>query len=594
MTYAAPVNEMRFVINEIAELPKIAALPGYEEATPDLIDAILEEAAKFGEGVLAPLNRSGDVTGAKLENGVVRMPEGFTEAYKQFVDGGWNAIWAPEDAGGQGLPLLVATAVSEIWHAANMSFGLCPLLTQSGIELMLTHGTDELRAIYLEKLVSGEWSGTMNLTEPQAGSDLSRLRCEAKPNGDHYLLRGQKIYITYGEHKMSDNIVHMVLARTPDAPPGVKGISLFLVPKFLPNEDGSPGRRNDLRCVSIEHKLGINASPTCVMAYGDDEGAVGWLIGEENRGLEYMFTMMNNARLAVGMEGVGIAERAYQQAAAYAKERIQGRDPSSKTGDAVAIIEHPDVKRMLLAMKSGSEATRALNYMVAAALDTANRHPDETERGKARAFVDLMTPVCKAWSTDTAVEVASIGVQIHGGMGFVEETGAAQHYRDARILPIYEGTNAIQANDLVNRKIAREGGAAVRDFMAGMRASLSKIESTDDADTSALAGALECSIADLEQATDWIVETFAANPEMVAAGAVHYLRLLGITTGAWLLAKSAVKASEAGSGLSSDEAAAKRVSARFFCEQYLPRTAALTATLKSGGGTIADVPSSLF
>ncbi|MBI3454119.1 MAG: acyl-CoA dehydrogenase, partial [Rhodospirillales bacterium] len=454
-TYTAPLNELGFVLEEIAGLPRIAALPGYDHATSDLVGQVLEEAGKVASEVLAPLNTVGDRTGSVLENGVVRTPPGFKEAYRQHVDGGWNSVPFDAEHGGQGLPWVVATAIQEMWTSANFAFNLCPLLNLGAVELLQAHGSAEQKRLFLPKMVSGEWTGTMNLTEPQAGSDVGALRTRAERADGHYKIIGQKIFITYGEHDFTDNIIHLVLARTPGAPAGSKGISLFVVPKFQVGPDGQMGPRNDLRCVSLEHKLGINASPTCVMAYGDNGGATGYLIGEENRGLEYMFTMMNSARLNVGLQGVSIAERAYQQARDFAHTRMQGYDMAKRGDGPVPIIRHPDVRRMLLVMRANTEATRALAYAAYAALDHADRHPDAAERQRWQARVDLLTPVVKAWSTDTGVEVASLGIQIHGGMGFIEETGAAQHLRDARIAPIYEGTNGIQANDLVFRKLGR-------------------------------------------------------------------------------------------------------------------------------------------
>lgn len=529
-TYRAPVEEMMFVMQEIGGLGDVSALPGYEDASPDLVAAILEEAGKLGADVLDPINYSGDQEGSTFENGVVRTPKGFKEAYQQFIAGGWNSMPFDPEFGGQGLPWLVSTGASEIWHAANMSFGLCPLLTGGAAELLSTHGSDELKSVYLEKMISGEWTGTMNLTEPHAGSDLAHIRTKAVRDGDNYRISGQKIYITYGEHDFTDNIIHMVLARTPDGPDGIKGISLFVVPKFLVNDDGSLGDRNDLRCASIEHKMGINASPTAVMLYGENDGAVGYLVGEENRGIEHMFTMMNNARLAVGLEGVAIAERAYQRARSYAEERGQGREVGGKTKDTVSIIHHPDVKRMLLSMRAQTEAVRALAYFVAGQLDLAHHHEDADAAQKAQSYVDLLTPVVKAWSTDVGVDVANTGVQIHGGMGFIEETGAAQHLRDARIAPIYEGTNGIQANDLAGRKIGREGGETARRLISEMRDSLDTMASKHAKMTAAIDA--------LEKATDWIVETYQTAPETALAGAVPYLRLMGITVGGWLMVRS--------------------------------------------------------
>ena len=591
--YRAPLDDMRFALNEIAGLDAVNQLPGFGEATPDLVDAILEEAGKFGTDVLSPINHSGDQEGCALENGVVRTPKNFPEAYQQFVDAGWNGIWAPEEWGGQGLPVLVATAVSEIWHAANLSFALCPMLTQSAIELLLSHGSDEINAIYLEKLVSGQWTGTMNLTEPQAGSDLARIRSKAERAGDHYVLRGQKIFISHGEHDMAENIVHMVLARSPDGPEGIKGLSLFLVPKFLPDQDGNPGARNDLRCVSLEHKMGMHASPTAVMSYGDNEGATAYLIGEENRGIEYMFIMMNAARLAVGMEGVGIAERAYQQARDFAKERVQSRALTGTGPDPVTIIHHPDVRRMLLSMRVQAEGIRAIAYRVAAAIDTARRHEDETERLRAQAFVDLMTPIAKAYSTDVASEVADLGIQVHGGMGYVEETGAAQHARDVRVTRIYEGTNGIQANDLVGRKVARDEGRAAGQLIASIRETVSALGKNPDLQD--LAEPLAAAADALETATNWIVDTFPGNPNAAAAGAVHYLRLMGTASAGWLLAEGALRASERqASGDADTHLAQKVTSARFFAQQFLPQTGGLCTTITAGGDTVAAVSPDAF
>jgi len=567
-TYTAPTQDITFVLNEIAGLGDVAALPGCEDASPDLVEAILEEAGKLASDVLAPLNHSGDLEGCQIENGVVRTPEGFKDAYRQFVDGGWNGVPFDPDFGGQGLPWLVSTAVSELWNSANMAFALCPLLTQGTIELLSTHGSQELQTTFLAKLVSGEWNGTMNLTEPQAGTDLARIRSKAVRDGDHYRISGQKIFITYGEHDLTDNIIHMVLARLPDAPDGVKGISLFLVPKFLVNDNGELGERNDLKCVSIEHKLGINASPTAVMSYGDNDGAIGYLIGAENEGIKCMFTMMNNARLAVGLEGVAIAERAYQQALDYALGRVQSRDASSDSAAPVTIIHHPDVKRMLLSMKSRTEATRALAYTTAATLDTANRHTDEQVRKRAQSLLDLLIPVVKAWSTDIGIDAANIGVQVHGGMGYIEETGAAQHMRDARIASIYEGTNGIQAIDLIGRKVARENGATIHALIEDMR---KFSPSTANDDLAAISRRLATAINALEQATAWVLETFPKDPNAVLAGANSYLSLLGITLGGWLMARAAeisLKKLEAGTG---DTAfyKGKVISTRFFADQVL-------------------------
>ena len=586
--YAAPLAEMRFVIREIADLKAVQTLPGYEEATDDLVDAILEEAGRLGAEVLAPLNASGDRQGCRWENGVVRMPDGFVEAYRQFVQGGWNSLAFPTEYGGQGLPYLLATAVGEIWNAANMAFGLCPMLTQAAAELLLHHGDERMRADYLPKLVSGEWTGTMLLTESQAGSDLGRVRTIARPEGGHYRISGQKIFITYGEHDLAPNIIHAVLARTPNAPEGARGLSLFLVPKFLVQEDGRIGQRNDLRCVSIEHKLGINASPTAVMSLGDDGGAVGFLIGEENRGLGLMFTMMNNARLAVGLEGIGVADRAFQQARRYAFERVQGRQLGGEDPQAVAIVSHPDVQRMLLTMKSQTEAARALTYFTAAAVDTARRHADEETRRRRQLLVDLLTPVIKAWCTDIGIDVADCGIQVHGGMGYIEESGVPQLLRDARIAAIYEGTNGIQALDLVGRKVAGDGGAAVRDLIAVMVSADADLAKVGDADVQAIRGRLARAVADLTGATDWLLENYPGEPKRVSTGAVFYLRLLGNVVGGCLMAAAAAKAATQLAEAAGDRAflSAKLKSARYFADTRLAESGALRRKFVAAGDAL--------
>ena len=590
MTYAAPLDDMRFCIHDLAGLATVQALPGCEEVEPDLVDAVLEEAGKFGAEVLAPTNAVGDAQGSVYENGVVRTPEPFRDAYRQFVEGGWNSVPFDHEWGGQGLPWLVSTAVSEVWTAANMAFGLCPMLTQAAAEALDAHGSDSLKQAYLPKLVSGEWTGTMNLTEPQAGSDLARVRARAVPEGDHYRITGQKIYITWGEHDMAENIVHMVLARLPDAPEGTRGLSLFLVPKFLGAGNGGPGQRNDLRCVSIEHKLGIKASPTAVMSFGDNGGATGWLVGQENRGLEHMFLMMNNARLAVGLEGVGIAERAYQLARAYAFERVQGRDLGSDDPSPVAIVHHPDVQRMLLSMKSRTEAARALTYFTAANLDIARRHPDADERRRHDGLVALLTPVVKAWSTDLGTEIADLGIQVHGGMGYIEESGAPQHLRDARIASIYEGTNGIQALDLVGRKVARENGASVTAFIGHMRG-LDADLCADDADLRAIRDSLRAGIDDLAEATDWVLRTYPSDPRTASAGAVDYLHLLGTVAGGWLMARAALTASHRLSEGEGDPRFlhAKRVTARFYADHVLGRSGGLRTAVMQVGQSLRNL-----
>ncbi|MEO8559961.1 MAG: acyl-CoA dehydrogenase, partial [Rhodospirillales bacterium] len=593
--FRPPVEDMRFVLREIAGIAAIAALPGYQDASADVIDAALEEAAKFAGGVLAPLNATGDKQGVKLENGVVRTPDGFADAYKQLSDAGWTTLPFDPAFGGQGMPWLMATAVQEMWQAANMSFGLVLLLSQGAIDAIHAHGSAEQQATYLPNMIAGKWTGTMNLTEPQAGSDLGVLRSRAVKDGDHYKISGQKIFITYGEHDMVENIVHLVLARTPDAPAGVKGISLFIVPKFLVNPDGSLGERNDLRCVSLEHKLGIHASPTAVMSYGDDGGAIGYLVGQEGRGLEYMFTMMNNARLAVGVQGLAIAERAYQQALEFAKTRVQGRPdvkPQGANGSGPAtIIHHPDVRRMLMTMKAHIEAMRAMAYVTAGAIDHTQKNADAATKAEQQALVDLLIPIVKSWCTDLGVELASIGVQIHGGMGFIEETGAAQHYRDARILPIYEGTNGIQARDLVSRKVARNGGETVMALIAQMRTFDQELAATPGDDMAAIRQAVQDGAAALEQATAWVVENYASAPSGgladVLSGASLYLKLAAYVIGNYLLAKGALAASRQLAAREGDAAflEAKLVTARFFAETLLPQGTSLLGPIKSAGRT---------
>ena len=588
--YTAPIRDMKFVMQELAGLDRVAQLPGYEEADPDVVDAILEESAKFSGEVLAPLNWSGDQQGAVWDAGKVTMPDGFKEAYGQFVQNGWNGIGCDPQHGGQGMPKLVVAAVQEMWKSSNMAFSLCPLLTGGAIDALELRGTDEQKARYLHKMVSGEWTGTMNLTEPQAGSDLAAVRTRAVPQGDgSYRIFGQKIFITYGEHDMAENIIHLVLARTPDAPEGVKGISLFVVPKFMVNADGSPGERNDVHCVSIEHKLGIHASPTCVLAFGDHGGAVGHLVGEENRGLEYMFIMMNTARFAVGLEGVAIAERAYQTALNYARERVQGTDIGVRGGPKVTIIHHPDVRRMLMLMKTQTEAMRALAYVVAAAHDAAQRHPDDAERKRNQAFVDLMIPVVKGWSTESGIEIASLGIQVHGGMGYIEETGSAQHLRDARITTIYEGTTGIQANDLIGRKIAREGGATIKAVIGLMRGLDAELARQAGADFAAVRSSLARGVQALSDAAEFIVANFGKDVKGVSVGAVPFLKLLGIVAGGWQMARAALAAQARIAGGDNDPFyAGKIASARFYADHVLAQAQGLAhAVIEGGAGALA-------
>ncbi|OGA16130.1 MAG: acyl-CoA dehydrogenase [Betaproteobacteria bacterium RIFCSPLOWO2_02_FULL_66_14] len=583
-TYAAPLKDMSFVLNELAGLADLAKLPGCEEAAPDTVEAILQEASRFASEVLDPLNYSGDQEGSKLREGAVTTPKGFKDAYRKYVEGGWGALPVSARWGGQGLPKLVATPVEEMWCSANMSFSLCPMLTQGAIHAVELRGSDSLQKIFLPKMASGEWTGTMNLTESQAGSDLALLRTRAERNGEHYLISGQKIFITFGEHDYTDNIVHLVLARTPDAPEGVKGISLFVVPKFMLNTDGSLGARNGVQCVSIEHKLGIHASPTAVMAY---EKAVGYLVGEENRGLETMFIMMNAARFAVGLEGVSIAERATQRAVSYARERVQGRD-LLEGGKAVPIIRHPDVRRMLMLMKSQTEAMRALAYVVAAALDTAARHPDKAVRQRTQAFVDLLIPVVKGWSTETGIEVASLGVQVHGGMGFVEETGAAQYYRDARITTIYEGTTGIQANDLLGRKITREAGATVKALIAELQRFDGELGKSSNADIQALRKSLAEGAAAIAASVEFILGQAGKDPRVAFAGAVPFLKLMGIVCGGWQMARAALISERKLAADDGDSAfySAKIATARFFGDHVLSQAGGLRDSIVNGSAAV--------
>ena len=590
--YLAPLKEMRFVMQELAGLDQVVALPGCEEASPDVVDAILKEAARFSGEVLSPLNRVGDRDGAKWKDTVVTTSPGFKEAYRQFVDNGWNGLGCDPEFGGQGLPKLLSTAVSEMWKAANHAFSLCPMLTQGAIEALMIAGTNEQKSAYLPNLVSGDWTGTMNLTEPSAGSDLAAVRSRAEPVGDGtYRIFGQKIFITYGEHDMTDNIVHLVLARTPNAPEGVKGISLFVVPKFLLKADGTPGKRNDVYCVSIEHKLGIHGSPTAVLAFGDNGGAIGTLVGEENRGLEYMFIMMNAARFNVGLEGLGDAERAYQRAVAYARDRVQGTEVGVRGGPKVPIIKHPDVRRMLLSMRARIEAMRALAYVTASAQDNAHANQDGAAREKARAFADLLIPVVKGWSTESAIDIASLGVQVHGGMGYIEETGAAQHLRDARITSIYEGTTAIQANDLIGRKIVREKGVTIMAVIADMRAAATQL----DGDLAAIGARQNAAVDALERAVSWLVANFSTDPKAAHAGAVPFLHLFGIVAGGWQMGRAAVIArSKIAAGETDPFWAAKLATTRFYADHFLTQASGLAESVVAGAAGTLELAEDSF
>ena len=594
--YRAPVKDMRFVMDELAGLPEICQLPGFEEATPDVADAIVEEAAKFSGEVLAPLNRVGDKEGCTLGAGGVVTPPGWKEAYRQYCEAGWSGITQPQAFGGQGLPEVLGIAVMEMAQSANMSFSLGPLLTSGAVSALLTCASDELKAIYLEKMVTGAWTGTMNLTEPQAGSDLALIRSRAEPQADgSYRVFGQKIFITYGDHDMTENIVHLVLARLPDAPPGVKGISMFLVPKFLVNADGSLGARNDAVCVSLEHKLGIHASPTCVMAFGDNGGAVGYLLGAPNRGLEYMFIMMNEARQSVGLQGVAIAERAYQQARAYARERKQGRN--AVTGEAlVSIDQHPDIRRMLMTMKSRIEACRATAYYTSGLLDRAYAAADEEARKRALYLAEFMIPIVKGGSTEMGIEVASLGIQIHGGMGFIEETGAAQHWRDSRITTIYEGTTGIQANDLLFRKLMRDQGATANVVFGEVAATAKALGTSSRPELQAMGRKLGTALQDWIGATEWLAANAKTALSAVLTGAVPYLDLAATVCGGWMMGRAALAAARHLDSGDGDQSffSAKIATARFYADHQLPRAAGLAASIKAGDAAIAGLGSEIF
>ncbi|MGO4282611.1 acyl-CoA dehydrogenase [Bosea sp. TAB14] len=584
MTYRAPVSDMLATMRHVAGLDRLIADGLAPELEGGVAEAVLDEAAKFAADVIAPLNRVGDLTGSKLKDGAVTTPPGWKEAYKAWAEAGWNSLPAPEAYGGQGLPTLLQSACIEMWNSAAFAFALGPLLTVGAIEALYAHGSDHLKETYLAKLVSGEWMGTMNLTEPQAGSDLNALRSKAERQSDGtYRITGQKIFITYGEHDLTENIVHLVLARLPDAPPGTRGISLFLVPKYLVNADGSLGAHNDLRCSGIEHKLGIHASPTCSMAFGDNGGAIGWLIGEENRGLACMFTMMNNARLNVALQGVAIAERAYQQALAFAHERKQGTALDAPKGAPMSpIIVHPDVRRMLMDMRAKTQGARAISYQVAEALDRSHRETDEGKRKAAAERAAILTPIAKAYATDIGIDVASTGVQVHGGMGFVEETGAAQHLRDARIAAIYEGTNGIQAIDLVTRKLPLSGGEAVKALIAEMRGIVGEVERANNPGFGHAAARLGAAVDALERATEWMLATLGTSQADALAGATPYLKLFALAQGGTGLAKKALATrSEA-------EGTGDLATARFYAEYIATEAPALELTVTEGAGAIAD------
>ena len=573
MTYKAPVKDMLFNMQHLAQLEQVAQLPGFEDAGLETAQAVLEECAKLNEDVIAPLNWEGDKNPSWFKDGQVTTTPGFKQAFRQFAEGGWQGLQHPADFGGQGLPKTIGAACTEILNSANLSFALCPLLTDGAIEALLTAGNDAQKATYIPKMISGEWTGTMNLTEPQAGSDLALVRTRAEPQPDGtYKIFGTKIFITYGEHDMAENIVHLVLARVTGAPEGVKGISLFIVPKFLVNADGSLGARNDVHCVSIEHKMGIKASPTAVLQYGDHGGAIGYLVGEENRGLEYMFIMMNAARYAVGVQGIAVAERAYQKAVQYARDRIQSRPVDGSMNTAAPIIHHPDVKRMLMTMRALTEGCRAMASVAAAAYDAAHHHPDPQARKQNQAFYEFMVPLVKGYSTEMSLEVTSLGVQVHGGMGFIEETGAAQYYRDAKILTIYEGTTAIQANDLVGRKTARDGGQTAKAIAQQIEATEAELQASGSAHALAVRKRLQAARAAFLSVVDFIAGHAKADPNAIYAGSVNYLMLAGNLMAGWQMAR-ALLAAERQLAAGEDPAfmQAKITTARFYADHILTR-----------------------
>ena len=587
--YAPPLKDLRFVLHNLIGLDRLAALPGYEHVEPGFIDAVLAEAGKFLTDVWFPLNRTGDVEGSNLRDGVVVTPEGFKDAYEQMVQGGWLGIPFPEEYGGGNMPATIVTAIGEILNATNPSLAMAPALTQGALDALLEHGSEELKEVYVRRLMTGEWTGTMCLTEANAGSDVGALTSKATPTGDGtWRIKGTKIFISFGDHDLTDNIIHLVLARTPDSPPGTKGISLFVVPRYLANDDGSLGDFNDVKTVSIEHKMGIKASPTCVLSFGDEgEGSVGYLVGEERYGMRYMFTMMNNARLAVGLSGVAIGEMAYQNALAYSQERVQGRPIGAPEDQVTPIIGHADVRRMLMTMKAQTEAMRALVLENAFALDMARCHPEDDVRQRYNLYADLLIPVSKAWATDLGVEVTSLAIQVYGGMGFIEESGMPQFYRDARIGAIYEGTNGIQALDLIGRKLPAAGGAAIMSLIGDMKAIDAGLTGAGERFSSMRTGLAE-GVAALEQATAWLAMNGMQDPNQAAAGATPYLRMLGTITGGFFLAKSALAASQLLEEGSYDKEflEAKIDTARFYAEQLLPLGTALLGQITAGKETL--------
>ena len=596
MSYKAPVKDMLFNIEHLARIDQIAQMPGFEDAGLETAQAVLEECARFNEEVVAPLNFDADKAPSTHSGTSVTTSKGFKDAYKQYTEGGWQGLQHPSDFGGQGLPKTIGAACVEMLNSANLSFALCPLLTDGATEALLTAGSDELKSTYLEKLVSGDWTGTMNLTEPQAGSDLAQVRTRAEPQPDGtYKVFGTKIFITYGEHDMADNIVHLVLARVQGAPEGVKGISLFVVPKFMVNQDGSLGERNDVYCVSIEHKMGIKASPTAVLQYGDHGGAIGYLVGEENRGLEYMFIMMNAARYAVGVQGIAIADRAYQKAVQYANDRVQSRPVDGSVKGPATIIHHPDVRRMLMTMRALTEGCRAMASTAAAAYDAAHHHPDAEVRQQNQTFYEFMVPLVKGYSTEMSLEVTSLGVQVHGGMGFIEETGAAQYYRDAKILTIYEGTTAIQANDLVGRKTARDGGQSARAIAAQIEKTEGELLASGTPAANAVARRLAAARQAFLDVVNFVAGGAKSSPNAVFAGSVPYLMLAGNLVAGWQLARSLLVA-EALLPKGQDAAflRAKITTAQFYAEHILVKAPGLRDSIVEGADSVTDLALEAF
>ena len=583
--YRAPTADMLFVVEALAGLDRVASLDEFDMVSPDLVETVFEEAARLAAEVLDPLYRPADEAGTPVVDGQVQIPPAVTAAYRQFVEGGWPGLPCDPEFDGQGLPHVVATPVMEMWKTANLAFSLCPMLTHGAVEAVAVHGSDQLKQMFLRKMVSGEWTGTMNLTEPQAGSDLAAVRTKAEPAGDHYLLSGRKIFITWGDHDMTDNIVHLVLARLPGAPDGVRGISLFLVPKYLVNEDGSLGERNDVATVSVEHKLGIHGSPTCVLSYGDKGGAVGYLVGAENQGLACMFTMMNHARLAVGVEGIAVGERAYQWALDYARGRVQGQVPGGAPG--ASIVHHPDVRRMLMTMKAYVEAMRALAIVASAEIDVEHHDPSAAARAAASTRVGLLTPIVKGWSTEIGQELASLGVQVFGGMGYVEETGVAQILRDARITTIYEGTTGIQGNDLVGRKLIRDNGQGVAQLVKDMQAVVSELEAAGDEFTP-VRQALAAGVAAVEQATSRLLGTYERDPRVPGAASVNLLMLMGTVCGGWQMARAALAARDRLASGAADRQflQAKQVTARYYAEHIMPRAQAHLGAILAGADSL--------